>query len=532
MSTRKTTVFYALLLMVASLFVGMVIASRLDLAPRSSAQTLMAVPPMNTAPVTGPIDAQTFRNVAKLATPSVVNIRTEMKTRANDLTDFFGGGGGSPDDLFHRFFGNPGQQDDDQAPAPRGRGRSQQRTPREQTTRAAGTGFIISKDGYILTNNHVVEDATKIEVALYADDPDVSYKAKVVGRDPLTDSALIQLIEKPNHALPEVKFGDSSQIEAGDWVMAIGNPFGYEHTVTVGVISATSRAFPVSNGRTNDMLQTDAAINPGNSGGPLLNVRGEVIGMNTAIITNARSEGNIGIGFAVPSNTVRDLLPQLHTGKIIRGRIGVTVVAVPREGYEDFGLKTRAGAVVAQVLNGGAAQKAGVEPGDVIVQFNGRPIKNNDELVKMVVATKPGTTVPIKVLRNKNEKTLSVTVEELDLDAEQNQGRRTQPNDQPPTDEPQGTGSFGLTLENVTPQLARRLRLPSGQTGAVVTEVDQDGASAGALRQGDVILSVNGKAVANAADAARELAKVQSGRLAQLRVWRGDSEVFVPVKKD
>jgi len=533
MSTRKTTVFYAILLAVASLFVGMVIASRLDLAPRSSAQTI-AVPMMNSAPLNGPIDAQTFRNVAKLATHVVVNIRTEMKTKANDLTDFFGGGG-SPDDLFHRFFGNPGQQDDDQPPqSPRGRGRGQgqQRTPREQTTRAAGTGFIISKDGYILTNNHVVEDATKIEVALYADEPDVSYKAKVVGRDPLTDSALIQLIDKPNHALPEAKFGDSSQIEAGDWVMAIGNPFGYEHTVTVGVISATSRAFPVSNGRTNDMLQTDAAINPGNSGGPLLNVRGEVIGMNTAIITNARSEGNIGIGFAVPSNTVRELLPQLHTGKVIRGRIGVSVLPVPREGYEDYGLKARAGAVVAQVVSGGAAAKVGVEPGDVIIQFNGRPIKNNDELVKMVVATKPGTTVPIKVLRNKSEKTMNVTVDELDLEAEQNQGRRAPQNDTQQPDDSHDAGSFGLTLENVTPQMARRLRLPSGQTGAVVTEVDPDGASAGALRQGDVILSVNGKSVSNATDAARELQKVQAGHIAQMRVWRGDGEVFVPVKKD
>src|SRR5205814_527855 len=311
--------------------------------------------------------------------------------------DFFGGGGGTPDDLFHRFFGGPGggggDQDQQDNQGGRGNGRRRQKEP---TTRAAGTGFIISKDGYILTNNHVVEDATKIEVALYADDPDISYKAKVIGRDPLTDSALIQLVDKPNHPLPEARFGDSSQVEAGDWVMAIGNPFGYEHTVTVGVISATSRAFRVTNGRSNDMLQTDAAINPGNSGGPLLNVRGEVIGMNTAIITNARSEGNIGIGFAVPSNTVRELLPQLHTGKVIRGRIGVTVLAVPREGYEDYGLKTRAGAVVAQVISGGAAAKAGVEPGDVIVQFNGRPIKNNDELVKMVVATKPGTTVPIK----------------------------------------------------------------------------------------------------------------------------------------
>jgi serine protease Do len=529
MSSRKTTAFYGVLLVVASLFVGMVIASRLDLTPASSAQTI-AVPPMNSAPLTGAIDASTFRNIAKAATPMVVNIRTEMKAKATDLNDFFSGGGGAPDDLFHRFFGNPGQQDDDQAPAPRGRGNNG-RKPREQTTRAAGTGFIISKDGYILTNNHVVEDATKIEVSLYADEADVSYKAKVIGRDALTDSALIQLIDKPNHALPEAKFGDSSQVEAGDWVMAIGNPFGYEHTVTVGVISATSRAFRVTNGRSNDMLQTDAAINPGNSGGPLLNVRGEVIGMNTAIITNARSEGNIGIGFAVPSNTVRDLLPQLHTGKVVRGRIGVSVQAVPREGFEDFGLTKRMGAIVAEVTPGGAALKAGMEPGDVIVQYNGRPVASNDELVKMVVATKPGTSVQVKVLRNKQEKTLNVVVDELDLEAEQNAGRRTPQTDQPAPEE-QGAGSFGLTLEPVTPQIARRLRLPSGRTGAVVTDVDPDGSSAGALAQGDVILSVNGKPVSNAVEAARELQKVQTGRLAQLRVWRGDREIFVPVKKD
>ena len=538
MSTRKTTLFYALLLMVASLFVGMVIASRLDLAPRSAAQTIN-VPPMNSSPVTGPLDAQTFRNVAKTATPIVVNIRTEMKTKGNDLSDFFGGGG-SPDDLFHRFFGNPGQQDDDQQqppqqPGQRGRGNNNRRPPREQTTRAAGTGFIISKDGFILTNNHVVEDATKIEVVLFGDESDVTYTAKVVGKDPLTDSALIQLLEHPKEPLTEAKFGDSSQMAAGDWVMAIGNPFGYDHTVTVGVISATSRAFRVTDGRSNDMLQTDAAINPGNSGGPLLNLRGEVIGINTAIITNARSEGNIGIGFAVPSNTVRELLPQLRQGKITRGRIGVSVLPIPREALDDFGLKERKGALVAQVPSGGAAAKAGVEPGDVIVQYNGRAVNNCDELVKMVVATKPGTMVPIKVLRNKQEKTLNVTVEELDLEAEQAGGRRRSPQDQQPDDQSQGAGGFGLTLENVTAAMARRLHMPNGQTGAVVTDIDPDGPSAGALRQGDVILSVNRQRVSSASDAARELGKIPSGRIAQLLVWRDSGtpgEVFVTVKKD
>src|SRR5262245_2737335 len=516
MSTRKTTFFYALLIAVASLAVGMVIASRLDLTPVSSAQTI-AVPPMNSAPLTGAIGADTLRNIAKAVTPSVVNIRTEMKARTNDLSDFFGGGGGrAGNDRFRPLLGNPGQQDDQPQP-PSGRGNRRQR---EQRTQAAGTGFIISKDGFILTNNHVVEDATKIEVYLYGDD-DTPYNAKVIGHDQLTDSALIELVDKPKGMLPEAKFGDSSQIGPGDWVMAIGNPFGYSHTVTVGVVSAVARPFAVTTGRNNEMIQTDAAINPGNSGGPLLNLRGEVIGMNTAIITNARSEGNIGIGFAVPINTIHDLLPQLRTGKITRGRIGVSVLPIPREAFEDFGLKERKGALVAQVPAGGPGAKAGIEPGDVIVQYNGRPVNNNDELVKMVVATKPGTTVPVKVLRNKQEKTVNVTVEELDLEAEQNGGRR-QPDRTPDQPEQQGTGSFGLTLENLTASQSRRLRIPSGQSGAVVTDIDPDGPAAGALRTGDVILSVNGKPVSSAADAARELGKVETNHLAQLRVWRGE----------
>src|SRR5499426_1647722 len=526
MSTRKTTLFYFLLTIVASLAVGMVIASRLDMTPASSAQTI-AVPAMNSAPLTGALNADTFRNIAKASSPIVVNIRTEMKAKNNELTDFFGGG---QDDLFRRFFGpgggggGGGQQDDQ----PQGRGRRQ----REQKTQAAGTGFIISKDGFILTNNHVVEEATKIEVYLYGDD-ETPYNARLIGHDQLTDSALIELVDKPKGALPEARFGDSSQIAPGDWVMAIGNPFGYSHTVTVGVVSAIGRPFAVLTGRNNEMIQTDAAINPGNSGGPLLNVRGEVIGINTAIITNARSEGNSGIGFAVPINTVRDLLPQLRSGKITRGKIGVSVLPIPREAFEDFGLKERKGALVAQVPAGGAAAKAGVEPGDVIVEFNGRPVVNSDDLVKNVIATKPGTSVPIKVLRNRQEKTLHVTVEELDLEAEQQQtrgsGRGPDRDDQ--ADQHESTG-FGLTLDNVTGNLARRLRLPSGQTGALVTDVDPDGPAAGLLRQGDVILSVNGRAVSNAAESKAELDRVQPNHLAQLRVWRNEQEIFVPVKKE
>jgi serine protease Do len=522
MSTRKTTLFYGVLIAVASLAVGMVIASRLDLSPASSAQTI-EVPPMNSAPLTGQLTASTFRDIARTQTPMVVNIRTEMRAHTQDLSDFFGDSGSG--DLFRRFFGGPDGAEPDQG----GRGQGSPRR-RDPITTAAGTGFIISQDGFILTNNHVVEDALKIEVSLF-DEPDHEYEARVVGRDELTDSALIQLVEKPNRVLPVAKFGDSSQIEAGDWVVAIGNPFGYEHTVTVGVISATQRPYQVTDGRSSEMLQTDAAINPGNSGGPLLNVRGEVIGMNTAIISDGRSEGNIGIGFAVPSNTVRDLLPQLRRGKVTRGRIGVSVTEVPSQGYEDFGLSSRAGAIVASVVPDGAAAQAGVKPGDVIVEFNGRAVERSGDLVKMVVATAPGTSVPLKVLRDKKPTTLTITVEELDLAAEQ--GRRSSGNDTPPEPpEEAGSDSFGLTMTNLTPSMARRLEVPSGRTGAVITDVDPSGPSAGLLVPGDVVLSINRRPVASATEAGRVLQQIESGRLAQILVWRGGNEVFVTVPKE
>ncbi len=485
----------------------MVIASRMDLSPESSAQTL-AVPAANTAPLTGPVDAQTFRNIAKAVSPTVVNIRTESRQREQELTEFFGGG----DDMLRRFFGQ-------QPPnTPRGNSRP---------TVAAGTGFIISKEGLILTNNHVVEGADKVEVSLYGEEDDIRYRARVVGRDPLTDSALLELTDKPDHALPEAKFGDSAQMQPGDWVMAIGNPFGLSHTVSVGVISALKRPFPVTEGRTIDMLQTDAAINPGNSGGPLLNVRGEVVGMNTAIYADSRQSGNIGIGFAVPINVVRSLLPQLRTGKVTRGMIGVQVQPVPREALEEFGLKERTGAVVASVVPKGPAATAGIEPGDVILDVNNRPIPSRDELVQTVMALTPGTTVPVTVLRDKQRKTLNVTIGEINLDQETNQ--------RPDADGPDQDASagFGMSLGGLTADRARRLDVPAGTTGAVVMDVDPSGTAARAgLIHGDVILQVNRRAVASAAEASRILQEVRSGGTAMMLIWRQGREIFLTVRKE
>ncbi|MGE0447557.1 MAG: Do family serine endopeptidase [Vicinamibacterales bacterium] len=514
MSTRKTAVFYALLIAIASLAVGMVIASRLGLSPESAAQSVAVS--RNSAPITGPLTATTFRDIAKAVSPTVVNIRTESRQRAQDLTEFFGGPGGG-DDLFERFFGGGG-------------GAQPRQQPREQVVQAAGTGFIIDKAGFILTNNHVVEGATKIAVSLYGEDDGQEYEARVVGRDPLTDSALIELTEKPDHELPEVKFGDSAQMQPGDWVMAIGNPFGLAHTVSVGVISADRPSgLPVAEGRRADVIQTDAAINPGNSGGPLLNIRGEVIGMNTAIYTDSRQQGNIGIGFAMPINAVLDLLPQLRTGKVTRGRIGVSIRAVAAEEVDEFGLRNRNGAVVMNISPNGPADRAGLEPGDVILSFNGQDVRRSDDLQAAVTATRPGSTVPLRVMRDRAERTMNVTIEELDLEAE----TQTASNDNGGRDPQETSAAIGITLGNLTPQIARQLRLDDGMQGAVIMAVDPDSpAERAGLRPRDVIVRVGRTEITSATQAQQALAQVPAGGTAFLRVVRNGQETFVTVTKD
>ncbi|MEO6223091.1 MAG: trypsin-like peptidase domain-containing protein, partial [Vicinamibacterales bacterium] len=377
MSNRKATFFYVFLTAVACMAAGMVLASRLDFTPSSFARTVK-VPETNSAPLDGPIDAGTFRNIAHDQNPVVVSIRTTSPRRAR------GGGPGMLEEFFQQ------QQ-------PRGR---QQELPDLQ---GAGSGFIIDKAGFVLTNNHVVEDATSIEVFLYnMNEAEAGLKAKVVGRDKLTDSALLQIMELPSAPLSEAKFGDSQQIQPGDWVMAIGNPFGFTNTVTVGVVSAVGRTDqqlrPVD-GRDLEMIQTDAAINRGNSGGPLLNVRGEVVGINTAIISD-QTGGNIGIGFAVPINTVKEVLPGLRNGKVIRGRIGVKVSSVPMSEADakEYGL-SQPGAVITDVTKGGPAGNGGMKSDDIVLAFAGKPVRRSEELIGMVTRTTPGTTVPVKVSR-------------------------------------------------------------------------------------------------------------------------------------
>src|SRR5471032_2639543 len=399
--TQKTLSFTLILF---TLSLGIVLGTLVNSGVKAAKPDGASVAPGATPLVIpNPVElSNTFSQIAKQVEPSVVNISTEylpkvtaLRPRGNGRRQIApqddqdqGDSNGGMDDLLNRFFSSPGGPE-----------------MAQRKGYALGSGVVVDKAGYILTNNHVVDKADRIRVKFNGDPTE--YDAKVVGVDVATDLAIIRVVGKTN-PIP-AKIGNSEAVQVGDWAMAIGSPFGFQATVTAGIISAKERDIPGDSTQFQHFLQTDAAINPGNSGGPLLNIRGEVIGMNTAIITNARNEGNIGIGFSVPSNTVRELLPQLRTGKIVRGRIGVQVIEVPRDGFEDFGLKSRMGALVAQISAGGASAKAGMEPGDVITQYNGRSVQNRDELVKMVIATRPGTTVPVKVLRNKQEKTLNVT---------------------------------------------------------------------------------------------------------------------------
>ena len=507
MATGKNTLFSGALIAVTALAIGLVIASRLDLVSSSAAQTFQtsqtadapALPAVNTAPITGPLTATTFRDIAAAQSPMVVNIRTESRRRGDAENQFFGGGGDN-DELFRRFFGDPSEP---------------------SVSVSAGTGFVIDQAGYIVTNNHVIEGATKIEVSFLDDDQ--AYEARVVGQDPLTDSALLQLEDRPEYQLPAATFGDSSQMQAGDWVIAIGNPFSLGHTVTVGVISAVGRPFfGQIRGRSQPVIQTDAAINPGNSGGPLLNIRGEVIGVNTAIVSDRPS--NLGIGFAVPSNTVRDLLPQLHTGRVTRGVIGVEILAVANYDYEEHGLAEPMGALITRIAPDGPADDSDLELGDVIVSFDGDRVNKTEDLVEKVVNTRPGTVVNLGVYRNGSPLNLTIRIGELDLD-----------NEDRPAEvdiEDINTG-FGMSLQNLTADRVRDQRLEPGTTGAIVSAVVPGGvAQTGGIVPNDVITEVNRVPVASAAEATRELNRIDSGRAALLRVVNGNRERVVRLRKE
>jgi serine protease Do len=433
-----------------------------------------------------PTTPSSFANLADEVKNAVVNISTTQVVEGNPLMPFLGPG--SP---FGHFFGlNPKEFFGNQ---PQGK----------MKTHALGSGFIISSDGLILTNNHVVAKATEIKIKLLTGK---EYDAKLVGRDSKTDLALIKVTPDNDFPKPAV-LGDSDAMRVGDWVMAVGNPFGLGHTVTTGIISAKSRI--LGEGPYDDFLQTDAAINPGNSGGPLFNMQGQVIGINTAIIAQGQ-----GIGFAIPINMAKELLPQLKKGKVVRGWIGLMIQDITPELAKSFGLKSTKGVLVSDIVKGSPAEKAGLLRGDIILRFDGKEIENAHKLSQLAAATAPNTQVKIDLLRNGEEKTISLEL-------------GTMPEGEQNIVSPEEKSDWGMMVQEITPQLAQQLGLEPGTTGVVISGVkDGSPAAAAGLRPGDLITEVNRKAIKNLNDYQQALQKVKKGDQLLLLIERAAGSFY------
>ena len=431
--------------------------------------------------------------LVKQLSPSVVNISTTSVSKGRNFSyeSPFEGREGDPfNDFFDKFFGEMPE--------------------REFKGRGLGSGFIFSEDGYIITNNHVVERATDIKVILENGE---IYHADVIGTDPKSDLALLKI--EPKRKLPAVRFGNSDGLEIGDWVLAIGNPFGLGHTVTAGIISAKGRSLGL--GSYDDFIQTDAAINPGNSGGPLFNFKGEIIGVNTAIIA-----GGQGIGFAIPINMAKNVVAQLRdSGKVVRGWIGVYVQQITPEIAESIDLQEPRGALVADLTPGGPAEEAGVKRGDIIVEFNGKPIEDMPELPKSVASYAPGTKTQLKVLRNGEPKTLNIQLGELPEEVAQESRKLT------------GKAveeGLGLIVQEINPEIRNTFETGISE-GVIITNVAPGGTAASAgLEPGDVILEINKNKVSNLDNYKKTMDSVSEGQNVLFLIQRGSNTIYVALK--
>jgi serine protease Do len=420
--------------------------------------------------VQAPLTSATFAKLAEAVKPAVINVSTQSRVGGRtSAEEFFG------DEYFKRFFGD---------------------TPERLPRRGLGSGVIIDPTGVALTNAHVVDRATDIEVVMLDGS---KHRAKVAGIDKKTDLAVLRL--EGSKAFPFLRLGDSEEVKVGDWVLAIGSPFGLQATVTSGIVSAKARQ--IGAGPYDDFLQTDAAINPGNSGGPLVNMRGEVIGINTAIVRN----GN-GIGFAIPSTMARRVSAELlDKGSVTRGWLGVSLQPLTPELATSFEARGKTGALVSDVVAGSPAARAGLKQGDIVLEFNGKKIQNAGELARAVGMAKPGQSATLTVWREGAERTLEVRLAE-------------QPG------EPSGS-RLGLEVKPVTPEVARELNLDSAD-GVVVAAVEDGGAADGAgIRRGDVIREVDRKPVKTLADFERITAGLKTDQNVTMRIQRGRAALYV-----
>jgi serine protease Do len=457
---------------------------------RLSMSSVYALALLFLAPAAGGAQLPDFTELVEKQGPAVVNISTTQSVRSaafpqipqlQEDDPFY--------EFFRRFIPNPGQ--------------------REFQSQSLGSGFIISNDGYILTNAHVVEAAEEITVKL---NDKREFKARAIGSDRRTDVALIKI---EGTGLPVVRFGDPNRLKVGEWVVAIGSPFGFENSVTAGIVSAKGRSLPQENFV--PFIQTDVAVNPGNSGGPLFNLRGEVVGINSQIYS--RTGGFMGLSFAIPIDVANDIAQQLRTaGKVTRGRIGVVIQPISKELAESFGLPKPAGALVNSVEKGGPAEKAGIDAGDVILRFDGKVVNSSEDLPRLVGATRPGSKVTVQVWRGKAARDLQLVVAEMTDERTTRQSKRG--------GKPPAATQHGLALAELPDARRKELKVENG----VLVEGAQGAAARAGIRAGDIILAVNNQDVKSVEHFKELMSQSEKGRIVALLVRRGTNSLYVPFR--
>ena len=450
-----------------------------------------------------------YADIVKSVTPAVVTVQVEGRARVR-LTQF----DGDDNDMLRRFFGDRFGQGQGQGQG-RGQGQRQERTPKQ---RGLGSGVVVTQDGYILTNNHVIDSADDIRVEF---NDGRSFKARLVGADKPSDLALLKVEQT---GLPTLPLGNSDAVQVGDVVLAIGNPLGIGQTVTMGIVSAKGRSTGSGDGSYEDFLQTDAPINHGNSGGALVSMKGELVGINSQIVSPG--DGNIGIGFAIPANMVRHVMDQLKSdGRVRRSQLGITVQPVTSDMAESLGLKDVSGAIVSSVASGSAAETAGLKRGDIITSFNGQPVHDFNALRNRVADVAPGSSASVVVVRDGSDKTLSVRLDEAAVSRDARERSDSGSDDR---------AALGVAVSPLSPDVASRAGLAKDARGVVVQQVNPDGRAADAgIEAGDIILEVNRQPVQSVEElrsAVRRAAEKPTLLLVRRSAGDGGRDIFVTVR--